>query len=191
MKIKPFSINPLSEAEIRRIGNLLSHAKTKAISTLLGERYVNNEFNYIGTIEFPELSFLTYNNKYVFALGTLKDKRSIFRFPRERLDSIGINVVGRFDADDLMEVLENEMPKELLQLGNDIKLLPKKRKYKKRKPKMIKKKDTYLCKEFDEEFVIEASSLKQAKEDALIFGAVVIKKLTDKEVKKLDIKEFK
>jgi len=56
---------------------------------------------------------------------------------------------------------------------------------------MIKKKDTYLCKEFDEEFVIEASSLKQAKEDALIFGAVVIKKLTNKEVKKLDIKEFK
>jgi len=56
---------------------------------------------------------------------------------------------------------------------------------------MIKKKDTYLCKEFDEEFVIEASSLKQAKEDALIFGAIVIKKLTDKEIKELNIGKFK
>ena len=125
-------LRPLSEPEIRRIGNLLSHAKTKAIGTLLGEEYVHNEFNYIGDVEFPELSFLTYNNTYIFAIGIHGKKHSIFRFPRKNLSSIQMSTTG-FKADDLIEVLEDDMQKEILQLDKGVKSLPKKKKRKRKK----------------------------------------------------------
>jgi len=52
------------------------------------------------------------------------------------------------------------------------------------------KKNTYLCKEFDEEFIIEASSIEQAIEDAAIYGGVVLKQLTEEEIKELDIQHI-
>lgn len=44
---------------------------------------------------------------------------------------------------------------------------------------------TYLCKEGSEEFTIDADSYAEAQEDAQIYNAVVIRKLTAKEAKRI------
>ncbi len=109
MKLKKLNLNfkPLTEVEIRRVGNLLSYAKTKAIGTLLGKEYVHNEFNYIGEVEFPELSFLSFDNTHVYAIGILDNEASVFRYPRANLMGIEMTRTG-FGSDVLLEVLSDK-----------------------------------------------------------------------------------
>lgn len=45
---------------------------------------------------------------------------------------------------------------------------------------------TYLCKEHGELFLLDAESWDEAEEGAMMYGAVVIKEVTEKDLKKLE-----